>query len=816
MTTYNLNKNEKESHKDGGLLIIWNRIVWSTPELYRVFSQLRIEKEVLCVLPVRKRNVPHFFKVWVRIGSFNNTLRTLKSNSSRYQWLVRENKSYWERKNVGNGLKKTLSIVDRVERTNSIRILSWNINGFSDEKQFLNFRFLAKDLDIVALQETHRFDGEWPLKFKGYKIAERQAINFSCCRGLAILVKNRYIVEPLVSSSINSLAVRVIDPSSKYMFIIVNVHLPSSHSKALWNVLCKDLFHFRRTNDKVDIFVVGDFNISRLRLARKVSKWYMDVRLIEVSGSTITRPNWKVGKTGSDIDHMLLLGPSVIDESLISFKLKVKRGYLGSDHWPILLSIRLINGIGGGASLCDLGNRSSLRGKAFINRKAVQANPVVFLSDNRFSALAEECDSSVISSEFVSSMVTRFSDMCHSVAFKVGKQKGFIPNRFLPVTEISKWKPRFSSKSIRLIRKRRRAFKALKRARTHKVSKSLKRYRKLVIKVRASLRTDSKKAWLLRVNSQVKLLCENNTSKYWKWAKSFFSPYSSSALKPIKNEEGVLAISQKEIVSTWLDYYKKLGNDSSGLSHNWIYDWTSNVPSFVVLPRKRKKLPNMDSDIQWGEVLRALKHVRPNKAPGMDDIPASIYRLIVVNNGSKTDEPELGPSSPFAVALFSILRMVWEFGVIPNSWQVASIVSIYKSGDTLDPSNYRGISLIFVILKLLCLVIYFRVYEGLEASNFFISEQAGFRTKSEAVAQVAALLEILQRRSVANFRSFVLFVDFKKAYDMVPHSALLFKLRRAGICGKVFKLIESLYLNSYFTIGVESEPVLLERGVRQG
>lgn len=63
--------------------------------------------------------------------------------------------------------------------------------------------------------------------------------------------------------------------------------------------------------------------------------------------------------------------------------------------------------------------------------------------------------------------------------------------------------------------------------------------------------------------------------------------------------------------------------------------------------------------------------------------------------------------------------------------------------------------------------------------------------------------------------AWVCFVDFKKAYDSVPHEALLYKMRTMGIGGKVYAFIEKLYAHSAIVVnanGYTSEPIPLERG----
>ena len=70
-----------------------------------------------------------------------------------------------------------------------------------------------------------------------------------------------------------------------------------------------------------------------------------------------------------------------------------------------------------------------------------------------------------------------------------------------------------------------------------------------------------------------------------------------------------------------------------------------------------------------------------------------------------------------------------------------------------------------------------------------------------------------------SMEAYVCFVDFEKAYDRVAHEAMLYKLRRYGICGKTYKFIEKLYANSKMCVRVGrslSRVVCLKRGLRQG
>jgi len=106
-----------------------------------------------------------------------------------------------------------------------------------------------------------------------------------------------------------------------------------------------------------------------------------------------------------------------------------------------------------------------------------------------------------------------------------------------------------------------------------------------------------------------------------------------------------------------------------------------------------------------------------------------------------------------------------------------------------------------------------------ESAGLIRQEQLGFRAGEECLTQAAALIEILQRRKNAGKETYLCFLDLKKAYDMVPHKRLLYKLRTAGLGEKMTNYIEEMYRTSNMVVRVGSEcsePFKYGRGVRQG
>ena len=123
-----------------------------------------------------------------------------------------------------------------------------------------------------------------------------------------------------------------------------------------------------------------------------------------------------------------------------------------------------------------------------------------------------------------------------------------------------------------------------------------------------------------------------------------------------------------------------------------------------------------------------------------------------------------------------------------------------------------------VVLKVLMSILMMRLSSQLEAKGLLRKEQAGFRSHEEVISQVIALYEICLRRRQIGCKTWVAFIDFRKAYDTVPHAALFAKLSHVGVRGKALRFLKAIYEDSHIAIR-SPEGVIIEqlmKGVRQG
>jgi hypothetical protein len=120
-----------------------------------------------------------------------------------------------------------------------------------------------------------------------------------------------------------------------------------------------------------------------------------------------------------------------------------------------------------------------------------------------------------------------------------------------------------------------------------------------------------------------------------------------------------------------------------------------------------------------------LSHTHPRKAAGDDGISPAFLKA------AKYIDPEVavaGSRNGMIRALTAICNSMFQSAVIPRIWQSAIIVLIEKrGGDSTNPADKRGISLINTTLKTLCKVVQRRLERHVHRHNLLGHEQAGFK-----------------------------------------------------------------------------------------
>ena len=158
-------------------------------------------------------------------------------------------------------------------------------------------------------------------------------------------------------------------------------------------------------------------------------------------------------------------------------------------------------------------------------------------------------------------------------------------------------------------------------------------------------------------------------------------------------------------------------------------------------------------------------------------------------------------------------------GIYPTEWKLARVTPIFKKGSKSDINNYRPISVIPVVSKVLEKLVYDQLYHYLNDNKLLSSCQSGFRSLHSTIT---ALLEATNSWSVNidnGFLNGVVFIDLKKAFDTIDHEIILRKMSYFGADQETITWFQSYLSNRTQRCNVNgrlSTPRTITCGVPQG
>ena len=203
-------------------------------------------------------------------------------------------------------------------------------------------------------------------------------------------------------------------------------------------------------------------------------------------------------------------------------------------------------------------------------------------------------------------------------------------------------------------------------------------------------------------------------------------------------------------------------------------------------------------------VLNKLNLLNANKSAGPDGLHPRVLKELAVS---------------IANPICFLMNKCFAKGKIPIEWKTANVCCIFKKGSKLDPGNYRPISLTNILCKMAESFIKEAVYEHLGANNILSNCQHGFRTHMSCITQLLEVTEALTKRYEEGLTTDIIYLDFQKAFDKVPHNRLIRKQFCYGIRGRILDFIaDFLFQRKQRVIvnEVHSEWEIVLSGIPQG
>ena len=202
------------------------------------------------------------------------------------------------------------------------------------------------------------------------------------------------------------------------------------------------------------------------------------------------------------------------------------------------------------------------------------------------------------------------------------------------------------------------------------------------------------------------------------------------------------------------------------------------------------------------ELNTSIQQLKAGKASSFDQIPNEVLKAL---------DPNMRD------LLLDLFNLCLKKGTY--IWNNSVITPIHKKGSTSNPDNYRAIAVCSCIGKLLSTMLLNRLIVHRDTTCPDPPNQAGFKKGSQCNDHIFTLLTIMEKYRKVKSKVYAVFIDLRKAFDLVCRQALLFKLACYGVNGGFFHIIRDMYSNSTGHIKINgkiSEAFQINKGTEQG
>ena len=500
---------------------------------------------------------------------------------------------------------------------------------------------------------------------------------------------------------------------------------------------------------------MGDFNIEHLNCSNK--KWLHLVELFDLK-QMVSSPTRVTNSSSSIIDHIYCTDSEKISECFVPH-------YSISDHFPVCLT-RKIN------QKLKKSNHITTSYRCFNH-----FNEELFLND-----LTEELSQFSLSESDIEDDLSTW----YKLITKQLDQHAPIKTRRVKSKQMPEW---FSSEIAQ----------ARKNRDIHKKQKNWAEFRKYRNLTKTLIRRAKSNHFTSNVvnNKDTKLIwqqiraIQNSTQNSTKTL-----PEQLQIENTTITESHEIATKLNEFFATISKRIEQSENLSKPNEHSKLIDYINNkVPNDTLF-----KIPL----ITPSQVSMFIRKLNPRKATGLDGIGPKILKMAC---------EIISPS------IADLINKSIISGHFPKHLKTAKIYPIYKTGAKEDPSNYRPISILHTISKLFEKHVNSHLMGYLNKYNLIHPCQSGFRHKHSCNTALVKLIEKWMTSIDNGDIVGTLFIDFRKAFDMVDHTLLIKKLeyyKFSDVSLSWFKSYLSTRLQAIMSEQGLSEFAQILSGVPQG
>jgi len=281
------------------------------------------------------------------------------------------------------------------------------------------------------------------------------------------------------------------------------------------------------------------------------------------------------------------------------------------------------------------------------------------------------------------------------------------------------------------------------------------------------------------------------SKSWWQTIKKFIGGAKSDTIPALLLPSGAAVHDNTNKAKMLNDYFA---------SHSTIDDSNATLPPENT--PQHEQLNNIQ--VNETEVRDILKSLKCSKASGPDGISPRMLKET---------------ANYFSVPLARLLNLSLQEGVFPQVWKQANVIPIFKKGDKSLPKNYRPVSLLSILGKVMEKIIFKHMYNYLKDHDTIYKYQSGFLPGHSTTHHLAHLYHIMTQAFDQQKKIRLVFGDISKAFDKIWHAGLVHKLKAVGFTGPLNVWLAD-YLNNrqqrVVLQGASSDWTNINAGVPQG
>jgi len=268
---------------------------------------------------------------------------------------------------------------------------------------------------------------------------------------------------------------------------------------------------------------------------------------------------------------------------------------------------------------------------------------------------------------------------------------------------------------------------------------------------------------------------KTNSKCFWKYVNSRIQ--SRFPIKDLTTSDGCVIESDKDKANAFNKFFSSVFTIEDGSS---LPDFSINVDAPIL----------NDVPITPEIVYTKLSNLNPNKAAGPDNWPPKVLKEM---------------AEQLCIPLTILFRKSLNTSTLPTSWKRGHVIPIHKKGSRRLVDNYRPITLTSIVGKLLESIVKDHILDSFIRNNLLSSYQHGFMPGKSCVTQLLYVMELWTESLDQGNPIDVIYFDFRKAFDSVPHARLLLKLQTYGIRGNLLKWIRHFLMDRKQRVIVHNE-----------